>query len=343
MHRTSRNEQISARSGPSTGQQGGVDDGRQDGNTSLLDGDDKGRLGGGGSQVERTVRGGDKQADDEGAANVEDDEPEPDALDSLGHRASRVGCLGGGNGRHFGADKGKGGVDHDAEEGEEAAFGAGDAQILHKSPRLAPVSEANGLVVGAAAGADDDARDDQANYCDDLDSRKPKLHFSVCPVTAKVDGVHHDEHEADPHGIVADARGARATRVAGPEGDEHDGGRDFGGEHNDVEEPVYPAHGEAQLGRDVPTCQGKLAAGHGELRDHLAEDDHDREEKRSHDDVAEEETGRATVFEVVGCAEEEACADDTTNGNHLPGFGGRGSAITSRLFWRLIYAIASPG
>lgn len=335
MQRTRRNEQVSAGRGPGTRQQRGVDDGRQDGDPRLLDGDDKGALGGGGRQVERRVGRGDQQADDEGAAEVEDDEPEPDALDSLGHRATRVRRLGRGDGGDLGADEGEGGVHHDAEEGQEAAFRPGDAQVLHEAPRLPPVPEPDGLVVGAPARADDNAREDQAHNRHDLDGRKPKLHLAVRLVAAEVDGVHHDQHQPNPHCVVADARRARAARVARPVRDEHDGGRDLGGEHDDVAEPVHPAHGEAQLSGDIPRRQGELPASHGELRDHLAQDDHDREEERGHDEVAKEETARPAVLEVVGRAEEETGSDDTTDGDHLPRIWTceqRGASLSNRPF-----------
>lgn len=318
VERPRGDEEIGTRRGPGTAEEGGVDDGGEDGDAGLLDSDDEGALGSRRVEVQRRVAGRDQEADDEGAADVEDDQAEPHALDSLGDSAPGVGGLGGGDGGDLGAYEGEGGVDQDAEEPEEAALRSGDIHVLDKATRLPPVFESDGLVVRTPTGGDDDARDDEANDRDDLDRGEPEFHLAVGPVARKIDRVNDDEHEAHPHGVVADARGARRARVAGPVGDEHHGGGDLGGQDDDVEEPVDPAQGEAHLGRDVARGEGQLAAGDGELRDHLAQGHHDCEQQRGHDEVADEQTAGATVLEVVGRPQEQTGADDTADGNHLP-------------------------
>ena len=56
---------------PSTAEQHGVDDPWQGGDTGILDGDDKGRLGGGRSKVQRGVSRRNKQADEERGGDVD--------------------------------------------------------------------------------------------------------------------------------------------------------------------------------------------------------------------------------------------------------------------------------
>lgn len=56
---------------PGTTEQHGVDDSGQGGNAGVLDGDNKGRLGGGRSEVQRGVSRRDKQADEERGGDVD--------------------------------------------------------------------------------------------------------------------------------------------------------------------------------------------------------------------------------------------------------------------------------
>lgn len=175
-------------------------------------------------------------------------------------------------------------------------------------------------MVRATAGRDDYTCDDEADDGDDLDRAEPELRLSVGPRAGKVDGPDHDQHEADPHVVVADTGGTGRVGLAGggPVGNQHGGGRDLGGERDDVLVPVQPAHGEAQLGGDEAVTERKLTAGHGELRDHLTQGRHDGKQDRRDDDVREEQTTRATVLETVGRAQEETGADSTADGDHLP-------------------------
>ena len=59
---------------------------------------------------------------------------------------------------------------------------------LNKPARLAPESEADGLVIGSSSGCDDDRDEDQADDGDHLDAAKPEFDFSVEPGPSKVDG-----------------------------------------------------------------------------------------------------------------------------------------------------------
>lgn len=118
---TRRDVHVGHAGGPGRGKQGGVDDGRQNLDAGLLEGDDEGRLGGRGAQVQRRVTGRHQQADDECGAQVEQQETDPDVLDGAGHRLAGVGGLGRGDGRHLRSNEGEGGADQTAEETQEAA------------------------------------------------------------------------------------------------------------------------------------------------------------------------------------------------------------------------------
>lgn len=206
MKGTRGDEELGTGGRPGTREQRGIDNGGEDGDAGLLDGNDEGTLGGGGAEVQRGIGGRHEQADDEGTADVKDDESEPDALDGLGHGASGVGSLGGGDSSDLGTDEGEGGVDHDAEEGEKSTLGAWYTRILDESSRFLPVLEPDGLMVGPSAGADYNTQYDQADDRDDLDGRKPEFHLAIEPVATKIHGVDHNKHETHPHSIVADAR-----------------------------------------------------------------------------------------------------------------------------------------
>jgi hypothetical protein len=105
--------------------------------------------------------------------------------------------------------------------------------------------------------------------------------------------------------------------------------------------PVVPSHSKSESGSDEATSERNVAAGDGEVGDHLTERDHDRITERTDGGVTDKETGGTTVSESVGSTyirwrsarlgdrlphqsggkavrtEEETSSDDTPDRDHL--------------------------
>ena len=181
----------------------GVDDVGEHLDTGQGGGDDKGR--GVGTSLLRVGKGqlrlvvGHNHSDKEDAADVEDEDTEEGELDGLGDSASGVLCLARRHTNKLGTQVSKGGVDHDGPEGDELGQSlGGDALARSKGTGFVPVLETGGLAIGAAAGSNDDAEQDDAENNDDLGRGQPELKLAKeLDTTEVVDAEDGNEKDGD--------------------------------------------------------------------------------------------------------------------------------------------------
>lgn len=140
----------------------GVEDGREDLDAGILDGEHEGgRLGvcARGTQQTRVV-GSDDEAEDEEVDDVEQEDAPKDLLHRTGDGLLGVGRLGGGETDQFGTAKGEGGGDEDGTEAAEA---------ISERTWVLPVFDANVTLVSNATTVDDNTQEEEADACEDLD------------------------------------------------------------------------------------------------------------------------------------------------------------------------------
>lgn len=131
-------------------------------------------------------------------------------------------------------------VDERRDEAEEVAGRAADAVVVDPGAGVVPVAEADGLVVGPAAGGDDDGGEDEADEAEDLDGAAGDLCLAVPADAEQVAGEDEDEGDGDD-----DGRGD-----VGPVADEDGGGGGLGGDGDGVAVAVGDGEGEADGGVD---------------------------------------------------------------------------------------------
>lgn len=235
------NVEIRVGGGEDEEQDAGVDDVGQHLDTGKLGGDDEGT--GAGTGLLAVGKGellgvvGDNHADEEDTEAVEDQDTVEGQLDGLGNAAARVLGLASGDTDQLGTEVGKGGVDHDGPEAEEAARLARDGEVAEshgdgKGTGGVPEAEASRVAVGTAANGDDEREQDDAEDDEYLERRQPKLKLAKeLDATKVVDAEDEDEEDGDEDTGV-DPVGLN------PFLDDEGAGGELVGRYDDVLEPV---------------------------------------------------------------------------------------------------------
>lgn len=136
-------------------------------------------------------------------------------------------------------------------ETEEAAERATDTLVLTEGAVLAgPELEADDLVLGVAAGGDDDRAEDDADDEDNLEACKPELALAEHADRPAVEEGEEDNGDRDP---------CCRVDVWGPVADEDGNRGQLGGEEDDPEVPVEPAHRERHAVADVALCEAGIS------------------------------------------------------------------------------------
>ena len=184
------------------GENDSVDDVREDGDAGVLAGDDPGGFLGAREVVrgQGLVAGADADADDEGAEDVEEEDAPEDAADGLGDVLAGVGSFTGGDGDHFGAAVGEGGVDEGGPETGEAAGVAGADVLFHRA--FFPVAESAAVVVWGTAEPDNYTAEEETKDCYDLDGCEAELGFTVYGYGEDVQANDDDDNDCNPHSLV---------------------------------------------------------------------------------------------------------------------------------------------
>lgn len=160
-------------------QNDGVDDGGKDGDTSTVDGNDPGGVGGASTTVKKVRSvGGDTDTNGEGAEDVEEEDTPEDTADGLGDVLSWVLGFTGSDGDHLDTSVGESGVDQSREETEEAASVA-YANILLHGTRVLPVAESKAVMAWCTTEVDNESKNEQTDNGDDLDTGKDEFGFTI--------------------------------------------------------------------------------------------------------------------------------------------------------------------
>ena len=99
----------------------------------------------------------------------------------------------------------KSSLGNDGKPAHETAFRPRNTIILNERPWMLPVPEANSVVIGTSAKIEDDPKDQQARYCDDLDGREDEfgLPISTCARLA-INHVRYIRRDGPaPHALIA--------------------------------------------------------------------------------------------------------------------------------------------
>lgn len=207
----------------------GVEDGGQDLDAGILDGQDEGRsLGVGTVGVEKAVVvGGQDETEDEQVDDVEEEDTEENLLGGTGDGLAGVLRLGSSQTDQLSATESERGNDEDGTETVEAVV---------ESTGVGPVLGANVALVADTTAVDDDSKNDEANAGADLDHGEDELDFTVTLDAKDLDDGKSDQEDRDPD--------THADRFV-PEFDGNTSGNEFEGQDGKPGNSVIPAHSKA--------------------------------------------------------------------------------------------------
>ena len=228
---------------------------RQNGNTSILHGDDPwGALSALGVVISKSgVVTGDGDTDHEGSKDVEEQDTPENTTNSLRDVLTGVGGLTSGDGDHLDTTVREGSIDKGRPETSETTSITSTDVLLHRT--LLPVPEAASVVVRSTTEHDDKSDEEQAEDGDDLDRRKDELRFTIDADGEDVEG--DDDHDDD-----GNPNSRRDLAFLVPEVDDKSGSRDFGAESNGVLVPIVPTmdcqpERCSSQGKDLPNSEAK--------------------------------------------------------------------------------------
>lgn len=193
------------------------------------------------------VASGYNETQDEEADDVEESDTPEDLLDSLRKSLSGVGGFSGGETDQFSTTEGEGSGNEDAAEALEA---------IAESFTVTPVGEAN---VAASVGRntthiDDNAQNDEANACQDLDDGKDELNLTVCTHSKQLNCAKCNEEDGDPHTNVD-------VGCSFPEFDGDGSGGQFERENGEPLNGVLPTNCEApRLGDETTSIAERIVS-----------------------------------------------------------------------------------
>jgi hypothetical protein len=180
------------------GQDGDGDDGVEDGGQNLdaciLNGEDerRGLCVGARSTEETLIIRTENGSNDEEVDDVEESNTPKDLLGSSGDRLSGVSSLSGGEANHFSTTKGKGG------NGEDSA----EALEVGESTRVVPVLGTEVALITDTTTVDDDTEDDESQASADLDGGQDEFDLSVTTNTKDLNNGESDEEDSDPNSLA---------------------------------------------------------------------------------------------------------------------------------------------
>lgn len=160
-------------------QDDGVDDGREDRDTSAVDGDNPRRVSGTNTTVEEVASvARDTDTNGQRTENVEEEDTPEDTTNGLGNVLPWVLGLTGSDSNHLDTTVGESGVDKSGEETKEAT-GVASADVLLHGARVLPVTETETVVRWSSTKVNDESADQKTENGDDLDTGKNEFGFTI--------------------------------------------------------------------------------------------------------------------------------------------------------------------
>lgn len=198
------------------------------------------------------------------------------------------------------------GCDQDGPEADELSSGPGDEGLGERPGAHPGVESEISLLPGSCIDAD--GEDDETDDGDDLDAGEVHLDFSEPPDREEV-----DRGEYNPEDGYEDSD----IQTIVPILNDDTGGGQFHGVGHGPTEPVDPAHRKTQ--RRIDEAGGVDGEGTGDwnVGGHFTKRYHDRVYDRAHEDESNQGTDRASGCKSCAAAQEQTCADGTTNGQEL--------------------------
>lgn len=275
--------------GPGGGQDRSVDDMVEHGDPRIFDAHHEGRgLDGAVTCGQLRGVGWADHTDGQNTQNVEEDQTVDVAAGGPRYVATGGLHLATTDDDQFGGEDEGDGTGDGALEQPDKTTGIARHQILVKGTGIFPVVEPKSLTVRTTAPEQNEGDHEQTDQGDNLDSREPKLGFTVEAHGEEVEGNNHDHHDGDPHGNVDGCIGI-------PISNDQPGCRDLVGYQDSEGVPVEITHGETHATRDISkpvvthgtTVNGEVSSNLGDGGDQPV--DHGGDE-----DVAHKKGGRPT-------------------------------------------------